>query len=42
MKTLFQGAEATIYLEKNKILKTRLPKKYRHPALDKKTSKQKN
>lgn len=36
MKTLFQGAEATIYLDKDKILKSRLPKKYRHPDLDEK------
>jgi len=34
MKLLNQGAEAKIYLDKNTILKTRIPKTYRHPQLD--------
>lgn len=36
MKLLSQGAEAKIYLTKNTILKSRTPKSYRHPTLDKK------
>ena len=36
MKLIQQGAEAKIYLTKeNNILKSRLPKSYRHPTLDK-------
>jgi len=31
-----QGAEAIIFLDKNKIIKDRISKKYRHPELDKK------
>ena len=34
MKLIQQGAEAKIYLNKNQILKNRLPKSYRHPQLD--------
>lgn len=30
----FQGAEATVRLEKNRVVKTRLPKAYRLPVLD--------
>ena len=33
-KLIQQGAEAKIFLEKNQILKNRLPKSYRHPQLD--------
>lgn len=36
MKLLQQGAEAKIYLTKNKIIKDRIPKTYRHPDLDRK------
>ncbi len=36
MKLLSQGAEAKLYLIKNKILKSRTPKIYRHPSLDQK------
>lgn len=36
MKTLFQGAEATISRQKNTILKQRIPKTYRLPEIDKK------
>lgn len=36
MKPIAQGAEATIYLDKNKITKHRISKSYRHPELDKK------
>ena len=35
-KKIAQGAEAIIYLEKNKITKDRISKSYRHPELDKK------
>jgi len=34
-----QGAEATIYKNKNIVIKDRIPKKYRHPELDKKLRK---
>ncbi|WGI18161.1 Kae1-associated kinase Bud32 [Methanonatronarchaeum sp. AMET-Sl] len=33
-KLIDRGAEAEIYLKGNKILKKRIPKKYRHPELD--------
>jgi len=36
MKIIQQGAEAIIYRDKNKIIKDRISKKYRHPELDKK------
>ncbi|MCA9487391.1 MAG: Kae1-associated serine/threonine protein kinase [Nanoarchaeota archaeon] len=36
MKTISQGAEAIIYLNKEKIIKDRISKKYRHPEIDKK------
>jgi Kae1-associated kinase Bud32 len=36
MKPIAQGAEAIIYLDKNKIIKERISKSYRHPELDKK------
>jgi TP53 regulating kinase and related kinases len=35
-KTIAQGAEAIIYLEKDKVTKNRISKAYRHPELDKK------
>ena len=35
-KLISQGAEAKIFLDKNTILKARLPKGYRHQQLDKK------
>ncbi len=35
MKLIQQGAEAKIYLTKNNILKSRTPKTYRHPTIDK-------
>ena len=34
-KILAKGAEATIYLKNNLIIKKRIPKSYRHPKLDK-------
>ena len=34
MKPIHQGAEAKIFLIKDKIVKDRIPKKYRHPQLD--------
>lgn len=40
MKILSQGAEAKIFKEGNKIIKDRISKPYRHPALDKKIIKQ--
>ena len=36
MKQISSGAEATIYQNKDKIIKHRIPKSYRHPELDKK------
>ncbi|MBI2445562.1 Kae1-associated serine/threonine protein kinase [Candidatus Micrarchaeota archaeon] len=30
----YQGAEATVHLQKNRVVKTRVPKAYRLPALD--------
>ncbi|RLE39318.1 Kae1-associated kinase Bud32 [Candidatus Woesearchaeota archaeon] len=36
MKQIYQGAEAKLYLEGNKVIKDRFKKKYRHPELDKK------
>lgn len=36
MKLIQQGAEAKIFLDKKTILKTRIPKTYRHPTLDNK------
>ena len=35
-----RGAEAVIYLDKNKAIKKRISKSYRHPELDKKIIKQ--
>jgi TP53 regulating kinase and related kinases len=35
-KIIGKGAEATIYLKDDKIIKERIPKKYRHPEIDKK------
>ncbi len=40
MKQIAQGAEAIISLDKNKIIKNRVPKKYRHPILDEKIRRQ--
>ncbi len=40
MKKISSGAEAIIYLDKNKIIKHRISKSYRHPELDKKIIKQ--
>ncbi len=40
MKKIAQGAEAIIYLNKNKIIKHRISKSYRHPELDKQIIKQ--
>jgi TP53 regulating kinase and related kinases len=39
---LAQGAEATIELEKNLVIKTRLEKTYRHPKIDKSLRKSRN
>ena len=39
MKILAQGAEAIIYLDKNRIIKNRIRKSYRLPILDKKLRK---
>ena len=36
MKLIQQGAEAKIFLIRDKIVKDRIPKKYRHPQLDNK------
>lgn len=36
MKKLYHGAEAIIYKKNNSVIKDRIPKKYRHPSLDKK------
>ncbi|MEK6850256.1 MAG: hypothetical protein AABX85_01640, partial [Nanoarchaeota archaeon] len=40
MKTLFQGAEATILKKSNHIVKNRLKKSYRLPILDEKLRRQ--
>ena len=40
MKTLFQGAEAKIFLIEDKIVKDRIPKSYRIPELDNKIREQ--
>ena len=34
MKILQRGAEAILYQEKERIIKERIPKKYRHPEID--------
>ncbi len=40
MKTIQKGAEATIFLDKNKIIKERFPKSYRLKVIDEKLRKQ--